>query len=129
MAQQDYYETLGVSRDASEQEIKRAFRKLAAKYHPDVNKSEGAEEKFKEINEAYETLSDPQKKANYDQYGSAEGPQGFGGQGGFGGFGGAQGGYSDFADIFGDLFGGGRARRDPRAPQAGKDLQYTMTID
>lgn len=129
MAQQDYYETLGVSRDASDKEIKRAFRKLAAKYHPDVNQSEGAEEKFKEINEAYETLSDPQKKANYDQYGSAEGPQGFGGFGGQGGFGGAQGGYSDFADIFGDLFGGGRARRDPMAPQAGKDLQYTMTID
>lgn len=130
MAEKDYYETLGVDKDASEQDIKRAFRKLVAKYHPDVNKEPGAEEKFKEINEAYETLSDPQKRSQYDQFGSA-GPQGFGGgQGGFGGFGGgAQGGFSDFSDIFGDLFGGGRARRDPTAPEPGRDLQYTMTLD
>lgn len=130
MAEKDYYETLGVDKDASEQDIKRAFRKLAAKYHPDVNKEPGAEEKFKEINEAYETLSDPQKRSQYDQFGSA-GPQGFGGgQGGFGGFGGgAQGGFSDFSDIFGDLFGGGRARRDPTAPEPGRDLQYTMALD
>ena len=130
MAEKDYYETLGVDKDASEQDIKRAFRKLAAKYHPDVNKEPGAEEKFKEINEAYETLSDPQKRSQYDQFGSA-GPQGFGGgQGGFGGFGGgAQGGFSDFSDIFGDFFGGGRARRDPTAPEPGRDLQYTMTLD
>lgn len=133
MAEQDYYDVLGVKKDASEAEIKRAYRKLAAKYHPDVNHEPGAEEKFKQINEAYETLSDQNRRAQYDQFGSA-GPQGAGGQGfggqGFGqGFGG-QGGFSDFSDLFGDIFGGGRqARRDPTAPQQGRDLQYTMTLD
>ena len=74
MAEQDYYDILGVSKDASEKDIKRAYRRLAAKYHPDVNHEPGAEEKFKKINEAYETLSDSQKRAQYDQFGSA-GPQ------------------------------------------------------
>ncbi len=83
MAEQDYYDILGVSKDASEKDIKHAYRRLAAKYHPDVNHEPGAEEKFKKINEAYETLSDSQKRAQYDQFGSA-GPQGAGGQG-FGG--------------------------------------------
>ena len=115
----------------AEQEINRAYRKLAAKYHPDVNHDPGAEEKFKKINEAHEVLSDKQKRAQYDQFGSA-GPnagagQGFGGFGGQG-FGGAQG-FGDFSDIFGDIFGGGRSRRDPSAPQQGRDLQYTMTLD
>lgn len=129
MAEQDLYDVLGVKKDASEAEIKRAYRKLAAKYHPDVNHEAGAEEKFKKINEAYETLSDEQKRAQYDQYGSA-GPQaGFGGQGGFGQGGFSQGGFGDFSDIFGDLFGSGRARRDPSAPRQGRDLQYTMTLD
>lgn len=123
MAEKDYYDILGVKKDASDAEIKRAYRKLAAKYHPDVNHEPGAEQKFKDINEAYETLSDAQKRSQYDQFGSA-GPQGgFGGQG----FGGAQG-FGDFSDLFGDLFGGGR-RRDPRAPQQGRDLQYTMTLE
>lgn len=129
MAEKDYYDILGVKKDASEAEIKRAYRKLAAKYHPDVNHEPGAEQKFKDINEAFETLSDSQKRAQYDQFGSA-GPQGgFGGQG-FGGqgFGGAQG-FSDFSDLFGDLFGGAGQRRNPRAPQQGRDLQYTMTLD
>ena len=119
MAEQDYYDILGVSKDASEKDIKRAYRRLAAKYHPDVNHEPGAEEKFKKINEAYETLSDSQKRAQYDQFGSA-GPQGAGGQG-FGGFGGGQA-YSNFGGGFDDIFsqffgGGGRTRRDPTAPR------------
>ena len=88
----DYYEVLGLSKGASEEEIKKAYRKMAKKYHPDINKEPGAEEKFKEINEAYEVLSDPQKKATYDQFGHAgmDGA-GFGGfnQGDFSGFGAA----------------------------------------
>ena len=131
MAEKNYYDVLGVSKDASEADIKHAYRRLAAKYHPDVNHEPGAEEKFKQINEAYEVLSDSQKRAQYDQFGSA-GPQagqGFGG-GGFGqgfnqGFGGAGG----FDDIFSQFFGGGgRARRDPSAPRPGRDLQYAMTL-
>lgn len=96
----DYYEVLGLSKGASDDEIKKAYRKLAKKYHPDVNKEPGAEEKFKEINEAYEVLSDPQKRAGYDQYGFA----GADGQG-FGGFS-NMGGFSDLNDIF-DAFMGG----------------------
>ena len=96
----DYYEVLGLSKGASDDEIKKAYRKLAKKYHPDVNKEPGAEEKFKEINEAYEVLSDPQKRANYDQFGFA----GADGQG-FGGFS-NMGGFSDLNDIF-DAFMGG----------------------
>ena len=119
MAEQDYYDVLGISKDASESDIKRAYRRLAAKYHPDVNHEPGAEEKFKKINEAYETLSDSQKRAQYDQFGSA-GPQA--GQG-FGGFGGG------FDDIFSQFFGGGgRSRQDPTAPRPGRDLQYSMTL-
>ena len=79
--QKDYYETLGVSRDADDDTIRKAFRKLSKKYHPDLNHAPGAEQKFKDINEAYQVLSDPQKRAAYDQYGSADGPQGFGGAG------------------------------------------------
>ena len=80
MADKNYYDILGVSKDASPEDIKSAYRKLAKKYHPDVNKEDGAAEKFKEVNEAYECLSDPTKKSNYDTYGSATGPQGFGGK-------------------------------------------------
>lgn len=126
MAKKDYYEVLGVSKDASKDEIKKAYRKLSKKYHPDINKEEGADEKFKEITEAYEVLSDQNKRANYDQFGHS-GPQGgFGGQGfggqDFSGFGGG------FEDIFSTFFGGGGAQRDPNAPRKGDDLQYTMTI-
>ncbi|RIN29455.1 molecular chaperone DnaJ [Staphylococcus succinus] len=121
MAKRDYYEILGVSKDASKDEIKKAYRKLSKQYHPDINKEEGADEKFKEISEAYENLSDDNKRANYDQFGH-NGPQGgFGGQD-FSGFGGG-----GFEDIFSSFFGGGR-QRDPNAPRKGDDLQYTMTV-
>ncbi|KIL75365.1 Chaperone protein DnaJ [Bacillus badius] len=119
MSKRDYYEVLGVEKDASKEEIKKAYRKLSKKYHPDINKEAGADEKFKEIKEAYEVLSDDQKKAQYDRFGHTDPNQGFGGQD-FGGFGG-------FEDIFSTFFGGGR-RRDPNAPRQGADLQYTMTI-
>lgn len=123
----DYYEVLGIQKGASDDEIKKAFRKLAKKYHPDMNKEPGAEEKFKEINEAYEVLSDPQKKATYDQFGHAGmdgaqfGGQGFGGQG-FGGF----------EDIFGSFFGGGfggSSRRTQTGPRQGNDRFMQMRID
>ncbi len=132
MAEESYYDILGVKKDASEKEINRAYRKLAAKYHPDINHEPGAEEKFKKINEAHEVLSDPQKRAQYDQFGSA-GPNAGAGQG-FGGFGGQQD-YGDFAggdfgDIFSQFFGGGgRRQADPTAPRQGRDLQYSMTLD
>nr|WP_295969491.1 molecular chaperone DnaJ [uncultured Bacillus sp.] len=126
MSKRDYYEVLGVSKGASQDEIKKAYRKLSKKYHPDINKEPGADEKFKEINEAYEVLSDEQKRAQYDQFGHADPNQGFGGYGGgadFGGFGG-------FEDIFSTFFGGGGGgrRRDPNAPRQGADLQYTMSL-
>lgn len=131
MAQEDYYDVLGVSRDASDKEINSAYRKLAKKYHPDINHEPGAEEKYKKINEAYEVLHDQQKRAQYDQFGSA----GVNGQGGFGG-GAGQGygdfsGFGDFSDIFGDIFGNGARQQhvDPTAPTRGEDLDYTLTID
>lgn len=125
MSKRDYYEVLGVDRDASKQDIRRAYRRLARKYHPDVNKEEGAEAKFIEANEAYEVLSDDQKRAQYDQFGHA-GAQGQG----FSGFGGGASDFSGFGDIFDMFFGGGAGRsRDPNAPQQGADLQYTMTLE
>lgn len=122
MSKRDYYEVLGVSESASKDEIKKAYRRLSKQYHPDINKEPGADEKFKEITEAYEILSDDQKRAQYDQFGH-EGPQGFGGFGGadFGG------GFGGFEDILNSFFGGG-GRRDPNAPRQGADLQYTMTL-
>ena len=115
MASKDYYSILGVDKGASADEIKSAYRRLAKKYHPDLNKTEEAAAKFKEINEAYEVLGDAQKRANYDQYGSADGnPFGAGGAGagGFGDFFGGGG----FGDIFGDIFSafGGRDRKSTR---------------
>lgn len=125
MSKRDYYEVLGVSKSASKDEIKKAYRKLSKKFHPDINKEPDAAEKFKEVKEAYEILSDDQKRAHYDQFGHTDPNQGFGGGGGdFGGFGG-------FEDIFNTFFGGGGSgsrRRDPNAPRQGADLQYTMTI-
>lgn len=131
----DLYDVLGVSRDASDKEIKRAYRKLSKKYHPDLNDSPDAEEKFKEVTEAYEILSDEQKRAAYDQYGHASTDPnfgaggGFGGFGGFGDFGGASGSFDGFEDILSSFFGGGGSRRrNPNAPTVGKDLSYTMNL-
>jgi molecular chaperone DnaJ len=123
MSKRDYYEVLGLSKGASKEEIKKAYRRLSKKYHPDINKEPDAADKFKEIKEAYEVLSDDQKRAHYDQFGHTDPNQGFGGFGGadFGGFGG-------FEDIFSSFFGGGGRRRDPNAPRQGADLQYTMTL-
>ncbi|RPF55582.1 molecular chaperone DnaJ [Aquisalibacillus elongatus] len=123
MSKRDYYDVLGVSKDASKDEIKKSYRKLARKYHPDVSQEEDAAEKFKEVKEAYEVLSDQQKRQQYDQFGHAGAQQGAGGQGfGFEDFG-------DFGDIFDMFFGGGRRRRDPNAPRQGQDLQYTMEVE
>jgi len=124
----ELYERLGVDKNASQDEIKKAYRKLSKKYHPDLNQEPGAEDKYKEVQEAYDTLGDEQKRTMYDQYG-ATGDQagGFGGQGGFGGFGGGQ--YSDFSDlgdIFSQMFGGGF--QDPNRPRKGQDLQYRMNL-
>lgn len=124
MNKRDYYEVLGVSKTASKEEIKKAYRKLSKQYHPDINKEANASEKFQEVSEAYDVLSDEQKRAQYDQFGHQDPNQGFGGSG----FGGAEG--FGFDDIFSTFFGGGGARRrDPNAPRKGEDLQYSMTID
>lgn len=127
MAKRDYYEVLGVSRDASDDEIKKAYRRLARKYHPDVNQAEGAEEQFKEINEAYAVLGDEERRAQYDQFGHAAFENG--GQGGFGGGFGGFGGFDDLGDLFSDLFfGGGFGGRSSQRPRKGADIQYDMTI-
>ncbi len=125
MANKDYYSILGVEKGASEDEIKSAYRRLAKKYHPDLNKTEEAEVKFKEINEAYEVLGDSKKRANYDQYGSADGPQFGGGAGGFGDFFSGGGGFSDiFSDIF-SAFGGGGASR---VQERGQDINIEINL-
>ena len=135
----DYYEVLGVSKGATEDEIKKAYRKTAKKYHPDLNPDNAeAEAKFKECNEAYEVLSDPQKKARYDQFGFAGVDPNYGaGQGGYGGgFGGGFGGFYgdiDLGDIFSSFFGGGGGfggfgSRNPNAPQRGNDVQTVISI-
>ena len=117
----DYYEVLGVSRQADERELKRAYRKLAHKYHPDKNSGKEAEEKFKEASEAYAVLSDSEKKSKYDQFGHSgigDMPEGFGSN------------INDiFGDIFGDFFGGGRSRGASRTGQRGADLQYELNVD
>lgn len=124
----DYYGVLGIEKDANEADIKRAFKKLALKYHPDRNPdNKEAEEKFKEINEAYQVLSDPDKKAKFDKYGTVDFDGGFGGfNGGFD--------FGDLGDIFGDIFGGGGfggfggGRRNPNAPRKGADLETRINL-
>jgi len=117
----DYYRILGIARNATTEEMKRAFRKLAFKYHPDRNHEDGAEEKFKEINEAYEVLSDPDKRATYDRFGHG-GSEGFFGQG-FEGFD-----FGGFGDIFDAFFGGRTTTATRQAPQPGADLHQRVTI-
>ncbi|MCK6629373.1 MAG: molecular chaperone DnaJ [Anaerolineae bacterium] len=124
----DYYEVLGVAKGATPEEIKKSYRQLARKYHPDVNKEPDAEDKFKEINEAYEILSDDQKRGMYDRFGHA----GVGGAGGFGGFqdfGGFRDPFEIFEEVFGGLGGFSRSRRQRGGPRRGADLRYEMTLE
>lgn len=143
MSKKDYYSLLNVSRNASADEIKKAYRKLAMQYHPDKNPgNKAAEDKFKEITEAYEVLADPKKREMYDQFGHAGAQQGFGGfgggaggpGGGFEGFGRQSGAGGDpfqdiFGDMFGDIFSGGRTSSNrAKRPAKGTDLRYTLSI-
>ena len=127
MSKRDYYEVLGLSKGADEKEVKKAYRRMAMKFHPDRNPDDkDADGKFKEVNEAYEVLSDSQKKQAYDQFGHAgvDGQGGFGGQGGHG-----QGNFSDiFGDVFGDIFGGSGQRGGRSNVQRGSDLKYNMEL-
>jgi len=137
---EDYYKTLGVSKSATKDEIKKAYKKLAKQLHPDVNKSPDAEKKFKELNEAANTLNDDQKRAHYDRFGSqpnggqragGAGAGGYGGQSGFGGFGGGTSDFGDFNDIFESFFGGqtGGSRGGSRRQQSrGSDLLFETEI-
>src|SRR5512147_1572606 len=127
----DYYEVLGVAKGAGADDIKKAYRKLARQYHPDVNKASDAEAKFKELNEAYEVLSDDDKRAAYDRFGhAAVDGSGMGGAGGFSGDFTGFGGMGGFDDILDGLFGFGRQRSSAarRTPRRGADLRYDMTI-
>ncbi|MEG1501032.1 MAG: molecular chaperone DnaJ [Clostridiales bacterium] len=135
MTKRDYYEILGISKTATQDEIKKAYKKMAKKYHPDLNPdSKTAEEKFKEINEAYEVLNDENSRTRYDQFGHNDPGAGFGGQGAYGGFGG-QGGFGGVNDIFEAFFGGGGGgfgsrggTVDPNAPQQGDDLRTDISV-
>ena len=128
----DYYEVLGVDKSASEDEIKRAYKKMARKYHPDLNPdNKEAEEKFKEVNEAYEVLSDSDKKARYDQFGFAGVDPNYGAGAGGGAYGAGGFDFGDLGDIFGSFFGGGfgsAQRRNPNAPRRGESIRLSVTI-
>ena len=126
MAKRDYYEVLGIGRDADDAAIKKAYRQMAKKYHPDVNPGDkDAEEKFKEVNEAYSVLSDAQKRARYDQFGFEEGPgAGAGGFDGFGGFGG----FGGFEDIFNMFTGGGAGAQRRNVPMQGDDIRMSVSL-
>ena len=130
MNKRDYYEVLGVSKTATDAEIKSAFRKLAKKYHPDVSKDENAAEKFKEVQEAYAVLSDPEKRKKYDQFGHSAFQNNGGGAGGFQGFDGFD--FGGMGDIFDDILGGfgfsSNSRRSANGPRKGNDVLYRMTI-
>ena len=130
MNKRDYYEVLGVSKTATDAEIKSAFRKLAKKYHPDVSKEENAAEKFKEVQEAYAVLSDPEKRKKYDQFGHSAFQNNGSGAGGFQGFDGFD--FGDMGDIFDDILGGfgfsSNSRRSANGPRKGNDVLYRMTI-
>src|SRR5687767_2105883 len=135
MSKRDYYEVLGVNKGASNDEIKKAYRQLARKYHPDVSQETEAETKFKEINEAYEILSDDQKRGMYDRFGHAGVGNSVGGFGGFGGSSSGFGGFRDPFEIFEEVFGGfggfNRAGggRQTRRPRRGSDLRYELTLE
>lgn len=124
MSKRDYYEVLGVAQNADEKEIKKAYRRIAMKFHPDRNSDDPkADDKFKEATEAYEVLTNADKRAAYDRFGHA-GVDGSAGAGGF-----SEGGFSDiFGDVFGDIFGGGGGGRSRAGPQRGSDLRYTLDI-
>ena len=123
----DYYEVLGVEKGASADEIKKAYRKMAMKYHPDRNPGDKeAEEKFKEAGEAYEVLSDDEKRSRYDQYGHQGVDPNF--NPGFGGFGGGFGGFGDFGDIFSDIFGGGSGRSAANQPRRGENVMARLEL-
>jgi molecular chaperone DnaJ len=124
----DYYEVLGVAKGASADEIKKAYRQMARKYHPDVSKEDGAEAKFKEVNEAYEVLADEQKRVMYDRFGHAGvgSPSGFGGFQDFSGF---RDPFEIFEEVFGGLGGFSRSRRQRGGPRRGADLRYEMTLE
>lgn len=124
MSKRDYYDILGVNKDASQEEIRRAYRSLAKKYHPDVSKETNAENKFKEVQEAYDVLGSEEKRKNYDMFGKA-GANGDFSSGGFGDFGG----FGGFSDIFDSFFGGGQRTKDPNAPRRGRDIERPITIN
>ena len=128
MAKRDFYDVLGVNKNASPEELKSAYRKLAVKHHPDKNPGDKtAEDKFKEASEAYGILSDQEKKQNYDNFGHAAFENGGGRKGGFGDFGGAD--FTDiFEDFFGDFGGGGRSQRGRNSNNRGSDLRYDLSI-
>lgn len=130
MSKRDYYEVLSVSRDVNDADLKKAYRRLAMKHHPDRNTDNPeAEEKFKESKEAYEILSDAQKRAAYDQYGHAGVDPSMGGRPGAAGFGGANGDFGDiFGDVFGDIFGGGRGGGGRSRAARGSDLRYNLEL-